>query len=287
MKLVKFIWIITGIIFLFWIYYLYISPIMFKPKQIEIPNIENISEDEAISILKKNKLSYNIHYIEGEDEKVKYTIPSIGMNVYEGSDIDVYISSILPSYYPNFEGLLFDENKELIDTFIKDNNINYNIEYIVDENGIDNQIIYQSKSNKDLVVEGDIVLFKIVKTNAYFNMPNLVGLNIYDAVELLSEYNFNLTIIYYNAPIIEDIILSQEINPGVVLKKNKEHILHLYVSKGMSGDISSVNILDFCNILNDLNYNYDIIYVDYLKEDILIDVKYLINEDKYILYITR
>ena len=54
--------IIISIIFLWWIYYLYISPYLHKQNIIDVPQIIGLSETEAIEVLESNNLKYNYHF---------------------------------------------------------------------------------------------------------------------------------------------------------------------------------------------------------------------------------
>ena len=225
--------IIISIIFLWWIYYLYISPYLHKQNIIDVPQIIGLSEIEAIEVLESSNLKYNINYIDGDDEIVVDTMPTVGMQVYEKSVIDVFINKPLPAYYMSFVGLIYDSNVELIKSFCKKYNIEYQLLYEKNDNYISGQIIKQSKSKDTLISEKDIIIFTIATNDSYFSMPNLVGMHIKDCIKLLDSYNLNYNIIYFNSPIDEDIVISQSISEGVTLKKGNKYIFDIYVSIGI------------------------------------------------------
>lgn len=273
MKLVKILWAIIGIIALIWVYYIYISPRIFKPHKLEIPNIEGLSEIDAKSCLDNMNIKYNINYIDGKSNLVKYTYPKSGTSIYESYVIDVYIEKILPSYYQSFVGLIYDENIDLIISYCDLHNITFKVIYEVNNNYISGQIFKQSKSNNDLVNNGDELILYVSRSDEFIAMPNLVGLNINDCIKILNDYNLEYNIIYFNTPIDEDIVISQSINEGTLIKKGNAYSFDIYVSKGMPVDLGSVNINQLLNVLSEINYNYDIIYVDSIINEKLIKIE--------------
>lgn len=286
MKLIKRLWIIISVIFLFWIYFFFIHPQIFKPNVVTVPSLISYSEAEAINILKENNLSYIITYVDGSDDVVIATNPKSGIRVYEGCQIELIIEKHITPNYPSFIGLLFDSNKTLIDDFCNENGITYSIEYIDSDKYPNNTIIWQSKTTDELVMIGDELILRVCRDASYFKMPNLVGLDIDSAVEILNKYNFNITIIYYETPMLDNIVIAQEIEADYLLKKNITHNLRLYVSRNIS-DLETINILDFCNILTALDYNYDIIYVESLIEDRIVSIIYDEEQLKYLIYVSK
>jgi beta-lactam-binding protein with PASTA domain len=123
-------------------------------------------------------------------------------------------------------------------------------------------ILEQSLTSYDIVNPGDELVFKVSSSNQYIQMPSLSGLSVSDALEFLNKNDLKANLIYYYAPIDEDIIISQSIEEGIVIKKGNKHIIDLYVSKGMPYDLTSINIDNFIEVLIDLNINYDIIVVE-------------------------
>ena len=68
-------WIFIFIIIFLWIYFLFISPKLFNKSVIIVPNLINMTEDEAIKYLIDNKFDYIISYHESSSNKVIKTIP--------------------------------------------------------------------------------------------------------------------------------------------------------------------------------------------------------------------
>ncbi|MGM9969860.1 MAG: PASTA domain-containing protein [Anaeroplasma sp.] len=286
MKITKILWFMIGIIFILWTYYLFVSPNLFKPNVVTVPDLKGLSEEEAIKRIEGVNLSYSIIYIEGNSNSVDYSIPGEKTNVYEGHCIQLYIEYIPKEKYPLLEGLLYNDCENDINYLCDKYDIKLETNYI-ESDGIDNQIIYQSKTVNDDIIIGETLILTINKSNAYFQMPNIVGLNVEVALKELDDFNFRYSIVYYYAPIDEDIILEQEIKVGALLKRNVAHNLRIYVSKGMPESLDSLDISSFCHILNELNYNYDIIYVDSQIKDIIISFYFDIELNKYKIIITK
>lgn len=281
MKLIKVLWGIIGIIALIWIYYIYISPLIFKPNEVEIPNVEGMTEQDAKASLDSYEIKYNVNYIDGKSNTVKYTYPSCGTKIYLSYTIDVFIEKSLPSFYQSFIGLIYDENIDLIVNYCESHNISFKVIYEVNNDYTSGQIFKQSKSNNDVVKENDELVLFVAKSDEFIAMPNLVGMHIDECIRILNGYKLTYNIIYYNTPIDEDIVISQSVNEGTLIKKGNVYSFDIYVSKGMPFDLSSLNIDQFLNVLSEINYNYDIIYVDSIIDDKLIKI-----EDN-ILYISK
>lgn len=284
-KLTRFLWIGIAVLGIGWTYYIYISPRIFKPAEVVVPDIIGLSEEEARLALKKEGLTYNINYIDGQSLCVDSTMPKHGSKVYEGYPIEVYILKPLPSYYQSFVGLIYEENIGLIQEYCTRHELTYRLEYVVDNSYSSGQIIGQSKNSDEFVVSGTEIVFQIAVSDNYISMPNLVGRNIREVMELLDGYRLNYNVIYYHAPLDSDIVISQSVQEGTVLQKGNSYAFDIYVSKGMPSDISSLKIDDFIQVLNELEYNYDIIYVDsVVAGNLLLDIQ---MKDRMILYISK
>lgn len=235
--------------------------------------------------LDKNKIQYRICYIDGESLCVDSTMPKYGSKIYESYIVEVYIQKPLPKYYQSFVGLLYDENIERISSYCDTYHLSYRIEYVVDNSVKSGQIIGQSKTPEELVEDGSEIVFQVAVSDAYVSMPNLSGMNIHEAMELLDSYGLRYNVIYYNAPLKEDIVISQSITEGSIVKKGNAYSFDIYVSKGMPNDLASINIDDFIAVLHDLSYSYRIVYVDsMLDTSVLAGISY---DKEFILYITK
>lgn len=234
MRITKILWVLITILIIWWIYYLFISPNIFKHEKVIIPDIIGLNENEALSLLDDNNVSYELCYIDGGSNKVISTNPEKGITVYDNYKIKVYIEKTLPSYYESFEGLIYYKNKDIIDEYCNNHNLTYEIEYVESETYIDGQIISQSKKNSEIVIENEHIIFYIAVSNDYFKMPNLVGLNIYVALDILKNYNLKYNLIYYDAPITIDTVIYQSIDEGRIIKKGNDYTFDIYISNGIS-----------------------------------------------------
>ena len=91
MKWVLRLWMVTLAIVLLWIYFLFISPKIFNNKILMIPNVIDLKEEDAIAELKKNKIKYQITYIENDKEVALKTIPYAGTSVKADYVVSLYI----------------------------------------------------------------------------------------------------------------------------------------------------------------------------------------------------
>lgn len=233
MRFTKILWIIIVFIILGWIYYLFISPYVFTKKEYEVPNIVGLSENEAISKLDNGNFNYKINYISGEDEIVTKTYPKAGLKIHKDYVINVYIEKQLPSYYYSFVGLIYDNNINLINDFCNKHNIILNVIYELNNNYISGQIFYQSKNTDMLVESGSELTIRVALSDEFIAMPNLININIYEVIKILDSYNFKYNIIYYNSPIERDIVISQSIDEGQLIKKGNNNYFNVYVSNGL------------------------------------------------------
>lgn len=233
MKYCKLIWIVITFIILVWIYYLFISPNIFKKREYAVPNISGLSEIDAIRLLEDNDFNYSINYIQGDNNIVSYTYPKEGSMIYKSNTIDVYITKQMSCNYNSFVGLIYDNNIEMINDYCHKYKINLNVLYEENNTYSSGLIFYQSKTVNDIIVENDELILKVAVSNEYVTMPNLVNMHILDAIKILDEYNLKYNIIYYNSVIENDIIISQSIDEGTIIKKGNNNYFNIYVSNGL------------------------------------------------------
>lgn len=275
MKSTKILWIIIMIIGLFWVYYLFLANKFFPKKELIVPDVVGLTELQMEEVLNENKVKYNIFYVDGEQAIVQKTFPKAGSKIYETYYIDVYIYNKMPKYYEDFTGLLFDDEIKNIENFCKNYDLLYKVVYVVDNNYPQGQIIWQSLTSDDVIKSGDELVFKVVINDDYIQMPNLAGMNIIDAMKLLDKFQLNYNVIYYYAPIQEDTVVFQSVLEGTLIKKGNAYSFDIYVSKGMPSDVSTISLVEFVDILQQLNYEYEVIYVDStLKSDNIIKINY-------------
>lgn len=275
MKSTKILWIIIMIIGLFWVYYLFLANKFFPKKELIVPDVVGLTEPQMEEVLNENKVKYNIFYVDGEQAIVQKTFPKAGSKIYETYYIDVYVYNKMPKYYEDFTGLLFDDEIKNIENFCKNYDLLYKVVYVVDNSYPQGQIIWQSLTSDDVIKSGDELVFKVVINDDYIQMPNLAGMNIIDAMKLLDKFQLNYNVIYYYAPIQEDIVVFQSVLEGTLIKKGNAYSFDIYVSKGMPSDVSTISLVEFVDILQQLNYEYEVIYVDStLKGDNIIKISY-------------
>ena len=263
------------IIGLFWVYYLFLANKFFPKKELIVPDVVGLTEPQMEEVLNENKVKYNIFYVDGEQAIVQKTFPKAGSKIYETYYIDVYVYNKMPKYYEDFTGLLFDDEIKNIENFCKNYDLLYKVVYVVDNSYPQGQIIWQSLTSDDVIKSGDELVFKVVINDDYIQMPNLAGMNIIDAMKLLDKFQLNYNVIYYYAPIQEDIVVFQSVLEGTLIKKGNAYSFDIYVSKGMPSDVSTISLVEFVDILQQLNYEYEVIYVDStLKGDNIIKISY-------------
>lgn len=289
MKILKYMWILNILIILSWIFYIFVIPKVLKERNIIVPDVRGYSVDDAVKKLEENKLEVLICYVDGTVDEVLYTFPLKDSIVKYGSNINLYVSLKATVYYEEFIGLVLDSNIEMIDNYCINNGISYEVEYKLDNNSIPGIIINQSKNKKDKVNSGDTIVFTVARSNLYFPMPNLVGMNVYDALKVLDDFNIKANIIYYYAPIDIDIVLFQSIGEGNTIKKGNSYPIDIYVSKGLEiGAVRDYN--NFIKVLSILGIKYDIIYIESNEErDVCLGCKTLSVDNllHYYIYISK
>ena len=233
MRIVNKFWIVIFVIIIGWIYYLFISPYILYKKEIVVPDVVGVSEVEVRKVLDENGIKYNITYVQDSKEVVLKTIPYAGVNIKTNSFIDVYVGCIFPRSYKGYLGLVYDDVRGEIDVLCNDYGINLVIEYVDDDSLISGVIVGESIREGSIIESGDTLVLTISKNNSFFVMPNLVGLDIYEALKILDEYNIRAIINYYSSPISDDVVLFQSISKDSIIKKGNQYEITLYVSKGI------------------------------------------------------
>ena len=233
MRIVNKFWIVIFVIIIGWIYYIFISPYILYKKEIVVPDVVGVSEEQVRKVLDENGIKYNITYVQDSKEVVLKTIPYAGVNIKTNSVIDVYVGCIFPRSYKGYLGLVYDDVRGEIDVLCNDYGINLVIEYVDDDSLISGVIVGESIREGSIIESGATLILTISKNNSFFVMPNLVGLDIYDALKILDEYNIKAIINYYSSPISDDVVLFQSISKDSIIKKGNQYEITLYVSKGI------------------------------------------------------
>jgi beta-lactam-binding protein with PASTA domain len=289
LKKLKYLWIINGLIIFSWLFYLFVIPKVLKDRNIIVPDVKGYSVDEAIKKLEENKLEVLVCYVDGTIDEVLYTFPLKDSTVKYGSNINLYVSRKVTLYYEEFIGLDLDRNIDMINNYCVTNGISYEVEYKLDNDSIPGIIINQNKTKKDKVNKGDIIVFTIARSNLYFTMPNLVGLNIYDALIILDNYGIKANVIYHYAPIDIDVVIFQSIGEGNTIKKGNSYPIDIYVSKGLEIDVI-IEYNNFIKVLSILDIKYDIIYIESNEESgecLRFETSNIDNQLHYYIYISK
>lgn len=289
MKLFKVLMIISFSIVLIWGYYLYINPIFFTKKEVYVPDLVGLKETDAIAILEDMSLGYTIKYVEGTSSDISYTRPKANSLVKVGFPVELYVFNNEELHYESFVGLLFESNIDLIEEYCKRYLLTYDVTYEINNDIPEGVIISQNHSKDDIVCENDVLSFIVSASDNYITMPRLIGLNVYDAISILNDSSLVFNIIYYNSLIDSNIVLSQSVKEGKVIKKGNNFPIDIYVSKGLPVDLSCILVEEFVKTLEYIPYKYDIIYMDSnLEKKVLKIIAFYENEELcYKIYMSR
>lgn len=234
MRKTLWLWIMTFVIVLLWIYFLFISPKIFNNKILVVPNIIEMTEEEGIETLKTSKIKYKITYLENEDNVVLKTMPYPNTKIKSNFEIDVYVGKIMPASYKSFIGQVYDDVKDKINIMCNNNGINLKIKYEENDNVLNGVIINESLSNGEYLEGVEELVITISSNNTKLLMPNFVGKHINEVIDFVNENNLLVIFIYLETPILEDIIIHQSIKENTVIDRNSNYKIEIYVSKGIS-----------------------------------------------------
>lgn len=290
MKLIFRIWIIIFVIFLVWLYFLFLSPRIFNSKTIVVPDVVNLSLEEAEHKLNDAKIKYQITYIENDKEQALKTIPYAGTNIKANYVIDLYVGMKFPKTYHSYLGQNYETYQHEINQMCLDYNIDLIIEYVPSYQ-MSGLILEESLKEGSILNEQKTLKLVIALNEETFLMPNLVGMHIEDALELLKDYKISIHVNYYASIIEEDIVLYQSTAPDTMIQKQNRSILELYVSKGIT-NYSSIDIDEQIKVMKYLNCDFEVneVFSD-SKEHKLVAFKcqklYDIDVTKYFLWVTK
>ncbi|MDE6241182.1 MAG: PASTA domain-containing protein [Anaeroplasmataceae bacterium] len=284
-------WLVTLGIILIWIYFLFISPKIFNNHIITIPNVVNLSEEQAIEELNKNKIKYQITYIENEEEVTLKTVPYAGTNIKSDYVISLYVGKIMPAAYKSYLGRVYENIADEIELMCNNHGLNLKIEYEENENTISGVIIRESLVDGSILNQGDELCLTISTNHSSYMLPDFVGMSIDDALSLIQEYNIKVNLTYIPTPVDEDIIIFQSTPPSTLIQKNNPYALDLYISKG----VKPTTVIDadlFVEVIHNLGYEMEINYVnsnDLENKLVAFEVQKLYDSNivKYILWITK
>lgn len=291
MKLTLRLWLVTFGIILVWIYFLFISPKIFNNHIVTIPDVVNMNEEQAIEELNKNKIKYQITYIESEKEIAIKTVPYAGTNIKADYVVSLYIGKIMPAAYKSYLGRVYEDMADEIELMCNDHGLKLKIEYEETENTISGIIIKESLVDGSILNQGDELCLTISTNHSSYMLPNFVGLSIDEALKLIEEYNIKVNLTYMPTPVDEDIIIFQSTPANTLIQKNNPYALDLYISKGVK-TTTVVDVDFFIEVIQNLGYEMEINYVnsnDLENKLVAFEVQKLYDSNivKYILWITK
>lgn len=283
-------WLVIFIILLLWIYFIFLSPRIFRQQILIVPDVIHLPTAEAEKRLKEEHIQYQITYIENSQEEALKTIPFAGTSIKSNYVIDLYVGMRMPKAYHSYLGQNYDDVKEEIEKMCLEHHLKLEIEYEA-SNQMSGIIIKESLIDGSILKDQTELRLVISYNQETFLMPNLIGMNIEEALNLISEYQFKVHINYYASPIDEDIVIAQSTAPSTMVRKQNQSFLELYVSKGMTQS-THINVDQCIEIMYLLNYEVELHYVDSNDlENKLVAFKcqklYDNNRVKYILWITK
>ena len=234
MRKVLWLWIVTFVIILLWLYFLFISPKIFNNKILVVPEIINLNEEEGLKVLKDNNIKYNIVYLENEENIILKTSPYPNTKIKSNFEIDVYVGKIMPASFKSYVGQVYDDVKDKINIMCNNNGINLKVRYEENDNVLDGVIINESLSNGESLEGVNELIITISSNNTKLLMPDFVGKHINDVIEFVNKNNLMVIFIYLETPILEDIIVHQSISKNTIIDKNSNYKIEIYVSKGIA-----------------------------------------------------
>lgn len=166
-----------------------------SPKEVAIPNIMNISREEAKAKLEELKLVYREVHVDDTSDKPEGTIlevdPKVGTMVMEGTEVRVTVSAGIETYeMPSFK----ENNKEYVIQWLKQKGIEPTIEEEFSDDIEKGKILDQEpaageKINKNTDVKIIVSKGKEIKTN---KVPDLKGKTKEEADKILKELGFEV-----------------------------------------------------------------------------------------------
>ena len=172
-----------------------------EKKEVKIPDVSNMTVEQAEAELRKINLEVNLEVEEVESidvvkGNVVKTEPAHGRIVYEGTKITLYISKGTDTYVvEDFTGQNVNEVKIKLEEI-------YNLSVIVtervveDENPVENAIIDQSIDKGERVKAGQTIILYVAKIFAKY--PDMIkeGWTENDVTTFASSYDLKLSIDY-------------------------------------------------------------------------------------------
>ena len=203
-----------------------------SPKEVQVPDVTNLTEASAKIKLADAKLSVTdiiqVQSDEIESGKVIETNPKAGSTVKEKSKITIKVSSgkeavTMKDYRDKTYEIARDELKKLGFTVEKKEEYSDNVE--------EGKVISQSIApNQKVEGKDTVVTLVISKGEPSIKMTNLKGFTREGAIEYASTNNLNLTIKEEESDATVDTVINQSIREGSDIKKGTS--LTIVLSKG-------------------------------------------------------
>ncbi|MDE7162426.1 MAG: PASTA domain-containing protein [Anaeroplasmataceae bacterium] len=284
-------WLVIFGIGILWIYFLFISPKIFHSQIVTIPDVVDMTEDDAIAELEKNHIQYQITYIENDKNLALKTIPYAGTNIKADYVVSLYVGKIMPVAYKSYLGRVYEDVDEEINVMCNSYGLRLKIEYEEVDNVISGLIIKESLVDGSVLNQGDELCLTLSSNHSSYMMPNFVGMTMEDALQWINEYNLKVNITYMQTPVEEDIIIFQSTPANTLIHKNNSYTLDLYVSKGIQ-TTTVVDVDSFIEVIENLGYEFEINYVNSNEIEnklVAFEVQKLYDSNivKYILWITK
>lgn len=191
-KLIIWAAVIMILLLLMWFGVSYVKKLIEPPPSVEVPNLANLTLEEAVATLDKLKLIAEPIELVFHDEVAKNIVISnekTGISVKEGAFIKLIVSKGIEfSVMPDYIGESWKEiGSEIGARFTEEDQLT--VEYVISDNVPADEIIEQlPEANAEYNPKDVQVTIKISKGKGTFEMPNLINLK-GNVVESILEKN--------------------------------------------------------------------------------------------------
>lgn len=201
-------------------------------KEVDMPNLIGLKQDDAISQLEGLNLKYKITEVESDEYDPGYVIKQsvdAGKKVKEGKIIEITVSSGTKGVeVPNVEGKTEDAATILLE------NAGFKVD--IKEEASDTiekgKVIRQTPSAGQKLESGQTVTIVISTGKENITVPGLVGLTKDDAIAKLSEKNlkYSITSYEYSNSYDEGYVIYQNYSSGESV--SPDTVINIKISKG-------------------------------------------------------
>ncbi|SEK83861.1 serine/threonine protein kinase [Carnobacterium iners] len=195
------------------------------PKDVTVPDITDMTENEATKVLSEKKLLLGKVTKEADDDIEEGLIikskPKVGLSVKENTPIDVVISSGKVTFkFLDYTG----ESYEEIQAQLNEQNFTVEREDQSSDTIEAGLIISQNINENEVVIPEDITVTFVVSTGqAGFEMRDLSGYTEKSVRDYVNDNELNVTITKeYSAEVAEGQVISQNPAAGTILYAGKD-----------------------------------------------------------------